>query len=146
MDGIALNNDTFTGNVNASSGSEASSGSKEQFAFSNRAGDLNPDDIESFNVLKGAAATALYGIRASNGAIIITTKRGKLGEVKVGVTGSTSFRKVVTTPELQTTFREGHRTDKIPAVEDPSSPDGYTRYRGFSFYAWGYLILTIVLL
>ncbi len=136
VDGIALNNDTFTGNVLPSAGSNAS-GSAEQFAFSNRAGDLNPEDIESFNVLKGAAATALYGIRASNGAIVITTKRGRQGKVKVGVSASTSFRKVEKTPELQTTYREGHRTTKVPAVEDPNSPDGYTRYAGFSFYSWG---------
>ena len=136
VDGIALNNDTFTGTVLPSAGSNAT-GSNEQFSFSNRAGDINPEDIESFNVLKGAAATALYGIRASNGAIVITTKRGKKGKVSVGLTASTSFRKVRKVPTLQTTYREGHRTDKIPAVEDPTSPDGYTRYRGFSFYSWG---------
>ena len=45
--------------------------------FGNRASDINPDDIESISVLKGASATALYGARAKNGAIIITTKRGK---------------------------------------------------------------------
>lgn len=136
VDGIALNNDTFTGTVLPSAGSNAT-GSSEQFAFSNRAGDINPEDIESFNVLKGAAATALYGIRASNGAIVITTKRGKKGRVSVGITASTTFREVRKVPTLQKTYREGHRTDKIPAIEDPSSPDGYTRYRGFSFYSWG---------
>ncbi len=136
LDGIALNNDTFTGNVLPSAGSNAT-GSSEQFSFSNRAGDINPEDIESFNVLKGAAASALYGIRASNGAIVITTKKGKQGKVKVGVSASTTIREVSKLPELQTTYREGHRTTKIPAVDDPTSPDGYTRYAGFSFYAWG---------
>ncbi len=136
VDGIALNNDTFTGNVLPSAGSNAT-GSNEQFAFSNRAGDINPEDIESFNVLKGAAATSLYGIRASNGAIVITTKKGRQGRTRIGVSASTSFREVKKTPELQTIYREGHRTTKIPAVDDPNSPDGYTRYAGFSFYAWG---------
>ncbi|MBK7481073.1 MAG: TonB-dependent receptor plug domain-containing protein [Bacteroidales bacterium] len=46
-------------------------------AFSNRAMDLDPNEIESINVLKGQAAAALYGLRASNGVIIITTKKGK---------------------------------------------------------------------
>ncbi|MBC6996931.1 SusC/RagA family TonB-linked outer membrane protein [Cytophaga sp. FL35] len=136
VDGIALNNDTFTGNVLPSAGSNAT-GSSEQFAFSNRAGDLNPEDIASFNVLKGAAATSLYGIRASNGAIVITTKKGKQGKVRVGVTASTTVREVKKTPTLQTTYREGNRTTKIPAVEDPTQPNGYNYYAGFSFYAWG---------
>ncbi|WP_422348418.1 SusC/RagA family TonB-linked outer membrane protein [Flagellimonas sp.] len=136
LDGIALNNDTFAGNVLPSAGSNAT-GSNEQFAFSNRASDINPEDIESFNVLKGAAATSLYGIRASNGAIVITTKKGRQGRTRVGVSASTSLREVKKTPELQTIYREGHRTTKIPAVDDPNSPDGYTRYAGFSFYAWG---------
>ncbi|WP_209403349.1 SusC/RagA family TonB-linked outer membrane protein [Pseudozobellia sp. WGM2] len=136
VDGIALNNDTFAGNVLPSAGSNAT-GSSEQFAFSNRAGDINPEDIASFNVLKGAAATSLYGIRASNGAIVITTKKGKQGKVRVGVTASTTVREVTKTPTLQTTYREGHRTTRIPAVEDPSQPNGYNYYAGFSFYAWG---------
>ena len=81
VDGIALNNDTFAGNVLPSAGSN-STGSNEQFSFTNRAADINPEDIESFSVLKGAAATALYGIRASNGAIIITTKKVNLVKPK----------------------------------------------------------------
>lgn len=55
------------------------------FDYGNAASDINPDDIASINVLKGAAATALYGNRASNGAIIITTKKGKKNE-GIGVT------------------------------------------------------------
>ena len=60
VDGLPVDNTTFAGNVLPSSGSNAT-GSNEQFNFSNRAGDLNPDDIASYSVLKGAAATALYG-------------------------------------------------------------------------------------
>jgi TonB-dependent SusC/RagA subfamily outer membrane receptor len=52
--------------------------------FGNRAGDINPDDVESLTVLKGAAATALYGARAKNGAIIITSKKGKKGKKAIG--------------------------------------------------------------
>ena len=54
--------------------------------YPNRSIDLNPEDIESVNVLKGQAASALYGIRASNGVIVITTKRGKLNSSKPTVT------------------------------------------------------------
>jgi len=138
IDGLALDNDTFSGgdDLLPSSGSNSPS-SSEQFSFSNRASDINPDDIESFNVLKGAAATALYGVRASNGAIIITTKKGKEGKAKVSLSASTTIRNVVTTPDLQETFREGHRTSTRPgAVINNNEDDGYDDY-GFAFYSWG---------
>lgn len=58
------------------------------FDYGNAAADINPDDIESLNVLKGAAATALYGSRAANGVIMITTKRAKKG---LGITVNTGL-------------------------------------------------------
>ncbi|SKB26770.1 TonB-linked outer membrane protein, SusC/RagA family [Parapedobacter luteus] len=66
--------------------------SNNGYDFGNLAADINPDDIESVNVLKGAAATALYGSRAANGAIIVTTKKGakKVG-VGITVNSSTTF-------------------------------------------------------
>lgn len=136
VDGLALNNDTFSGDVRPSAGSN-SPDSSEQFSFSNRAGDLNPEDIASFNVLKGAAATALYGVRASNGAIIITTKKGKKGKAKVSVSASTTFRNINKTPELQTRYREGF--SGLPrTLYDPDSETGFNRVQNAtSFYAWG---------
>ncbi|RUT72722.1 carboxypeptidase-like regulatory domain-containing protein, partial [Ancylomarina longa] len=56
--------------------------------FGNNANDINPDNIESVTILKGASATALYGSRAANGVIMITTKSGKAGKMKVNYTGS----------------------------------------------------------
>lgn len=136
VDGLALNNDTFAGEVRPSSGSNSPS-SSEQFAFSNRAGDLNPEDIESFNVLKGAAATALYGVRASNGAIVITTKKGKQGKAKINLTASTTFRDVKTTPTLQTKYREGF-AGAPRTLYDPTSETGFNRVQNStSFYSWG---------
>lgn len=136
VDGLALNNDTFSGEVRPSAGSN-SPNSSEQFAFSNRAMDLNPEDIESFNVLKGAAATALYGVRAANGAIIITTKKGKQGKAKVSLTASTTFRDVKTTPPLQTTYREGFN-GAPRTLYDPNSETGFNRVQNAtSFYSWG---------
>ena len=136
VDGLAIDNETYAGNVLPSKGSNAT-GSSEQFGFSNRASDINPDDIASFSVLKGAAATALYGVRAANGAIIITTKKGQRGKPKINLSVFTTFRDVVKTPALQKVYREGNRTTKIPgAVIDPNSPTGYDRY-GFAFYSWG---------
>lgn len=78
--------------------------------ISNRALDINPNDIESINVLKGQAAAALYGLRASNGVVIITTKSGKGGAKGVPVVTfnqTTSFERVSRTPEYQTTWSQG---------------------------------------
>ncbi|MCI2229238.1 SusC/RagA family TonB-linked outer membrane protein [Polaribacter sp. MSW13] len=135
VDGLALNNDTFSGNVLPSAGTNSPS-SSEQFSFSNRGSDINPEDIESFSVLKGAAATALYGVRASNGAIIITTKKGKKGKAKIGISTSTTFRRITKTPELQTTYREGY--SGLPrALYTPETDTGFTRLGGTVFYSWG---------
>lgn len=70
--------------------------------------DINPEDIESMSVLKGASAAALYGSRAGNGVILITTKSGKKRE-GLGVTLSSSigFEQILTTPEMQSTFGQG---------------------------------------
>ena len=59
--------------------------------YTNRSIDINPDDIESINILKGQAASALYGIRASNGVIVITTKRGSKYTAKPVITFSTDI-------------------------------------------------------
>ncbi|HEX9827234.1 MAG TPA: SusC/RagA family TonB-linked outer membrane protein [Flavobacteriaceae bacterium] len=135
VDGLALNNDTFSGSVLPSAGSN-SPNSSEQFSFTNRAADINPEDIESFNVLKGAAATALYGVRASNGAIIITTKKGKSGKAKINLTASTSFRNINKTPDLQKTYREGF--SGLPrSLYTPDTESGFTRLGGTVFYSWG---------
>ncbi|MCK5678936.1 MAG: carboxypeptidase-like regulatory domain-containing protein, partial [Flavobacteriaceae bacterium] len=135
VDGIALNNDTFSGSVLPSAGTNSPS-SDEQFSFSNRASDINPEDVESYNILKGAAATALYGVRASNGAIVITTKKGKQGKARINLTASTTVRKINTTPELQTTYREGYR-DAPRTLYTPETETGFTRLGGTSFYSWG---------
>ncbi len=138
VDGLPIDNSTFAGNVLPSSGSNAT-GSHEQFDFASRIGDLNPDDIASFSILKGAAATALYGIRAANGAIVITTKRGKKGAPKVTLSLNTTFRQVVKTPSLQKTFREGnpYHNGQPGAIIDPNVPGGYLRTGVTAFYSWG---------
>lgn len=78
--------------------------------FSNRSLDINPNDIESINVLKGQAAAALYGLRASNGVVVITTKSGKGGEkgkTIVTVSENMSFDVVSRNPEYQTIYAQG---------------------------------------
>jgi TonB-linked SusC/RagA family outer membrane protein len=61
------------------------------YDYGNAASDLNPDDIESINILKGAAATALYGSRAATGVIMITTKKGNLKKNGIGITVNSNF-------------------------------------------------------
>ena len=75
IDGVVLNNDNSSDKPGRSDQKTGRFG----YDYGNAASDINPADIESINVLKGAAATALYGSRAANGAIMITTKRGKEG-------------------------------------------------------------------
>ncbi|NBB76185.1 MAG: SusC/RagA family TonB-linked outer membrane protein, partial [Bacteroidetes bacterium] len=75
--------------------------------MSNRAADLNPNDIESVNVLKGAAATALYGVRAANGAIIITTKKGQAGDTRISLNSTVGFDRVNKYPEFQEVYGQG---------------------------------------
>jgi TonB-linked SusC/RagA family outer membrane protein len=106
IDGIPVSNETISGNQLPSAGSNAVN-SAEQFAFTNRAADINPEDVESMTVLKGAAATALYGIRAANGAIIITTKKGKAGATSVTFSSNYGIDNINKVPEIQTRYREG---------------------------------------
>ena len=71
---------------------------------------INPNDIESMTVLKGAAATALYGSRAANGVIVITTKTGKRGESRnftISYDGSLQWRSIATLPKFQNQFGQG---------------------------------------
>src|SRR5690606_17505978 len=70
IDGVPISNR----NTNSAAQAQASG---NYYDYGNAAADINPDDIESVNVLKGAAASALYGSRAANGVIIITTKKGR---------------------------------------------------------------------
>lgn len=91
VDGLPLDNKTLNTNVMASDApGSLTAFNNRGLDFTNRAADLNPDDIESLVVLKGPEASALYGIDAANGAIVITTKRGRAGQG--GFEYSTNFR------------------------------------------------------
>ena len=70
-------------------------------------GDLNPNDIENMSVLKGAAASALYGQEAANGVIMITTKRGQEGTMQVTATGGWEISNAIHTPKIQNLYEAG---------------------------------------
>lgn len=106
VDGIPISNQTIAGNQLPSTGSN-SPGSSEQASFTNRLADINSADIESLNVLKGASATALYGLRGANGVIVITTKKGQQGKPQIGLTTSYGVMDIAKAPDYQTTYREG---------------------------------------
>ncbi len=75
----------------------------------NRASDINPNDVESIEVLKGAAASMLYGQRASGGVILITTKSGRAGETRYTLSSNTSFDEVNRSIPLQTNYCRGNK-------------------------------------
>lgn len=102
VDGIIYDNSTtVTGNT----GTDGMS--RWNTSFSNRIMDINPEDIESLSVLKGAAAAALYGSRAADGVVIITTKKGAEGATRVDVTSKISTSWANKLPEVQTEFGRG---------------------------------------
>ncbi|WP_217606013.1 SusC/RagA family TonB-linked outer membrane protein [Chitinophaga sp. GbtcB8] len=105
IDGIPMDNDTYT-----------SAGVDDTRGMSNRAADINPDDVESISILRGGAATALYGLRAANGAVVITTKSGRAGRLTVSLTSTYGIENVNKTPDVQTRFSQGYQ-----GVYDPAS-------------------------
>ena len=82
-------------------------GSDVGFGYSNRGLDINPSDIETVDILKGAAASALYGIRGANGVVLITTKSGKAGATRYSLQSTSTFDEVNRFIPLQQSFGRG---------------------------------------
>jgi TonB-linked SusC/RagA family outer membrane protein len=93
---------------------------------SNRAIDINQNDIESLEILKGTAAQTLYGLRAANGVVIITTKKGKSGAPKVTVSSSLQFNRVNQLQDLQSEFAQGQPVAGVPTYRGPETQDGFS--------------------
>lgn len=92
-----------------SDGTSAGGTTARNIDYGNRIGDLSSDDIESMSILKGAAATALYGSRAKDGAIIVTTKKGtKNSKGSVSVNSSFRFDNPLVLPEFQNEYAQGN--------------------------------------
>ena len=100
VDGVPISNSSFNGTRNEIIAGGADVG--------NRAGDLNPDDIESLTVLKGASAVALYGQRARDGVIQVTTKRGKLGKTSVDINTTMRASNPMRLPDFQNEYASGN--------------------------------------
>ncbi len=126
VDGIPVDNSThFTGDPNNTSRNNNLTG----VTNSNRGIDINPNDIAEISVLKGPAAAALYGSRAANGAIMITTKSGRSasGRMQIAFKSSVAFDQVNKLPEVQNTYSQGSNG----------------RYNGGSSLSWGARIDTL---
>jgi TonB-linked SusC/RagA family outer membrane protein len=103
VDGSPINNDqNYSGDP-----SDAQNNLLQGASNTNRAADIDPNDIESITVLKGPAAAAIYGIEAANGAILITTKKGAAGKIQVEFNTGVSFDKINRSPGLQNQWIKG---------------------------------------
>ena len=102
IDGVPMQN-SVNGQMDMDGGGATmmADGSKET---SDALSQLNPDDIESITVLKGANSAALYGSAASNGVLMITTKKGKEGQLRIDVSSSTTFETPLVLPKLQNAY------------------------------------------
>jgi len=98
IDGIQVDNSTST--QGAGSGNNVRS-------VGNRISDINPDEIESINILKGGAATALYGLRGANGVVVITTKKGTGVGIRTTFTSTYGVENINKTPDVQTEYTAG---------------------------------------
>ena len=113
VDGVYISNIQLTNGSSVASGANA--GREE--GGSNRVSDINPDDIETIEILKGASAAAIYGTRANAGVVIITTKRGSQGKTKVTFNQDVGFntiqnyagRRVFTPETVESTFSAAER-------------------------------------
>ena len=101
VDGVPLDNTT------SYAGGNSITGSNGGVTQGSRLNDINPADIESVNVLKGASAASLYGSKAANGVVVITTKKGQRGEAKISFKSSYSFDEISERIPMQNTWGQG---------------------------------------
>ncbi len=107
IDGVPMNNSSFDPSTGMAVADDKTGLSVRTIDFSSRGNDLDPDNIESMTILKGAAAAALYGSEASNGAIIITTKKGVAGKGRVQYNNSFAISKAYGYPDMQNKYANG---------------------------------------
>lgn len=125
VDGIPISNST-----------DQIAANNDNFQNTNRAADINPEDIETMTILKGPAASVLYGLRAANGAVVITTKSGKSGKPSFSFKSSVSFDDVVKTPDIQTTYGNGNGGAYVPSVNSfgPKIEPGLPVYNPYDLF------------
>lgn len=127
IDGVPMSNEAI----------QSSDELNHNFDFGNGANAVNPDDVAEMSILKGAAATALYGSRAANGVIMITTKKGRKRDKGLGVTynGGIQFANVARLVEMQNRFGQGASGEHVNIENGSWGPrfDGLERTYGYVY-------------
>lgn len=100
IDGMPMLNSVSEQPITSIGGTNDAGGRDSGDGISN----LNPEDIKSINILKGASAAALYGTQAANGVVVITTKRGLAGRTTVNISSNTTFESVTSLPQFQNRY------------------------------------------
>ena len=118
IDGVPMSN-TSSEQAYSAIGGTANAGNRDG---GDGISNLNPEDVESISILKGASAAALYGAVAANGVIMITTKKGREGKIRIDVSSNMTAETVFNLPELQNTFG-------VPMNSKTGKPS--------TFYSWG---------
>ena len=137
IDGVPMSN-TSSEQAYSAIGGTANAGNRDG---GDGISNLNPEDVESISILKGAPAAALYGSMAANGVILITTKKGTVGKVQISYSNSTSFSSPMMMPKFQNIYgnREGELGSWGSLMDTPSNFDpsdffntGMTEMNGFT--------------
>lgn len=115
IDGIPIDNSDFLGGSDVrTTQTSGTVDPRSTVNFGNRGNDINPEDIESITILKGPTAAALYGSRASNGAVVITTKSGRKGQKnEVTVSSTVTFSNILKFPKFQNGYGQGYAVDTL---------------------------------
>jgi ferric enterobactin receptor len=133
VDGIIYDNSTT---IPGNTGTDGLS--RSNTTYSNRVMDINPEDIESLSVLKGAAAAALYGSRAADGVVIITTKKGAEGTAKISVNSKVSSSWADKLPQVQSEFGNGiYGSNGVFSNIAISSVTSSSTTSGLIYDSWG---------
>ncbi|HET9012547.1 MAG TPA: TonB-dependent receptor plug domain-containing protein, partial [Gemmatimonadaceae bacterium] len=142
IDGLPVDNSSqSTTNLNpidaggTGQAGQVNGGEIEGTSQPNRLSDINPDDIESVEILKGAAAGAIYGSRAANGVILITTKKGRAGLTRYSLRSSYSNDEITRKYPLQRSFSQG-QNNVLPSSCATNSVSGAVA-SGSCFRSWG---------
>lgn len=112
---------------------DPSTGGTTGTVITNRAADINPNDIADIQILKGGAATALYGSRGANGVVLITTRSGRAGQTRVAFNGSYANDEVTRLVPLQTQYGLGLNT----CPTNPAQPCSETAGAATGVRSWG---------
>ncbi|MFD2554381.1 SusC/RagA family TonB-linked outer membrane protein [Sphingobacterium tabacisoli] len=143
VDGVPVNNSTMNESDLATGPNNAGEMTNTTMDYSNRGIDLNPEDIESYVIMKGAEATALYGSQGAGGAILITTKKGRQGRTSVNYSYAGRLQYVDKFPERQYIYSNGVNgiyNGTSTYAEGPMYPEGTFLYTDNikNFFRTGY--------